>query len=168
MSQSIEAALVPGGPVGAGAPVRVLGLTDLAAGTPLHQAPANLWLQLLPANPDGTRAMAEVDQGLAKLTSISEGLEVKKLAERIGDVTAAPPRSTVRQELAFLRVPALHLTAIWLKGDEGNDADDVVIPNDGPIEPLVPGRHYPMAEFQRIVGAMAAERLAKTKDDMGG
>ena len=168
MSQSIEAALAPGGPGGAGAPVRVLGLSDLAAGTPLRQAPASLWLQLLPANPDGTRAMAEVDQGLAKLTAVSEGPEVKKLAERIGDVTAAPPRTLARQELTLIRVPALHLTAIWLKGDDGNDADDVVIPSDGPIEPLVLGRHYPLAEFQRIAGAMAAERLAKTKNDMGG
>jgi hypothetical protein len=44
----------------------------------------------------------------------------------------------------------------------------VVIPSDGPIAPLVPGQRYPLAEFMRVAGAMAAERLAKTGDEMGG
>ena len=59
----------------------------------------------------------------------------------------------------MIRVPALHLTALWLKG-AARKADDIVIPNEGPIAPLVPGRtRYKLAEFQAIVRKMAEERL---------
>ena len=167
ISRSIEAALAPGAPPGVGASMVVLGLDEIVKGNPLRKSKAKLWLQLLPAGEGGDAAMAEVDQAKAKLTSIAEGPEVKALAKRINGIAAQRTRSPVRQELTLIRVPALHLTAIWLKGTE-DEADDVVIPNDGPIAPLVPGQRYPLGEFQRIVAAMAAERLAKTKDDMGG
>ena len=72
----------------------------------------------------------------------------------MGDKSA---RGTKR-ELAMIRVPALHLTALWLKG-AARKADDIVIPNEGPIAPLVPGTRYQLAEFQAIVRKMAEERL---------
>jgi hypothetical protein len=166
ISRSVTAALAPGADPGMGAPVTVLGLDQLADGQGPRQAKASLWVQLLPAQ--GTeRAMVEVDQNKSKLTSISEGPEVKALGQRIGALTRSRSTTGVQQELALIRVPALHLTAVWLKGAAG-DEDDVVIPSDGPIAPLVPGQRYPMAEFMRVAGAMAAERLAKTGDEMGG
>ena len=168
IARSIEGALAPGSTAGVGAPMVVLGLDELAAGTPLRQSKANLWVQLFPATEGGARAIAEVDQGAARLTSICEGPQVKALAKRIGDLANAPALSAARQELTLIRVPALHLTAIWLRSDDDNGADDVLIPNDGPIAPLVPGQRYPLAEFQRIVAAMAAERLSKTTVHMGG
>ncbi|MEJ8852846.1 hypothetical protein [Variovorax rhizosphaerae] len=168
ISRSIEAALAADKPGGVGASTIVLGLDELVASSSLRKAKAKLWVQLLPAGESGESAMAEVDKAAAKLTSIAEGPEVKALAKRINGLAAQQTRSPVRQELTLIRVPALHLTAIWLKGAAGEAADDVVIPNDGPIAPLVPGQRYALAEFQGIVAAMAAERLAKTTDDMGG
>jgi hypothetical protein len=168
ISRSIESALAQGGAAGVGAHVFVMGLDELSQGKGPRQAKkARLWLQMLPAGEGGARAMAEVDQKAGKLTSVSEGAEVKALAKRIDGLAAGGARSAARQELSLIRVPALHLTAVWLKG-EGKGADDVVIPNDGPIAPLVPGQRYTLAEFQQVVKAMAAERIAKTGDEMGG
>lgn len=169
IARSIEAALAQGGAAGVGAPMVVMGLDELAQGKSPRQAKAALWLQLLPAVQGGQRAMAEVDQKAGKLTSVSEGPEVKALARQIDKLNTAASRSasTARQELALISVPALHLTAVWLKGGAG-EADDVVIPNEGPIAPLVPGQRYPLAEFQKLVKAIAADRIAKTGDDMGG
>ncbi|MBP6900472.1 MAG: hypothetical protein KBC73_10310 [Burkholderiaceae bacterium] len=170
ISRSIEAAIAQGGTAGVGAPMVVLGLDELAAGKDPRQGRPRLWLQLLPAVEGGHRAMAEVDQQSGKLTAVSEGAEVKALAKRI-DALAKPSRSRAaggaRQELGLISVPALHLTALWLKGDAGS-ADDVVIPSDGPIAPLVPGQRYTLAEFQALCKTMAAERIRKTGDDMGG
>ncbi|MET0541334.1 MAG: hypothetical protein ABWZ88_06220 [Variovorax sp.] len=167
ISRSIEAALAADKPAGVGASMIVLGLDELVASGSLRKSKAKLWLQLLPTGESGESAMAELDKAAAKLTSIAEGPEVKALAKRINGLAAQRGQSPVRQELTLIRVPALHLTAIWLKGAAG-EADDVVIPNDGPIAPLVPGQRYELAAFQRIVAEMAAERLAKTSDEMGG
>jgi hypothetical protein len=166
MSRSIEAALAQGSAAGVGAPVVVMGLDELSKGRSPRQVKAKLWAQMLPAGTGGERALAEVDQRAGKLTSVSEGTEVKALARRLDGLSSASTRSAARQELALIRVPALHLTALWLKGEGA--ADDIVIPNDGPIAPLVPGKRYTLAEFQAVVQAMAAERIAKTGDDMGG
>ncbi len=170
IARSIETALAQGGAAGVGAPMVVLGLDDLAKGKSPRQSAARLWLQLLPAGDTGQRALAEVDQTSGKLTSVSEGAEVKALSKQIDKLSSAASRSasSARQELALISVPALHLTAVWLKGDPANGSDDVVIPNDGPIAPLVPGQRYPLADFQKQVKAMAADRMAKTKGDMGG
>ena len=166
MSRSIEAALDQGSAAGVGAPVVVMGLDELSKGRSPRQVKPRLWAQLLPAGASGERALAEVDQRAGKLTSVSEGTEVKALARRLDGLASATTRSAARQELALIRVPALHLTAVWLKAESA--ADDIVIPNDGPIAPLVPGRRYTLAEFQAVVKAMAAERIAKTGDDTGG
>ncbi|MFT3777923.1 MAG: hypothetical protein QM772_06545 [Ottowia sp.] len=168
LSQSLQTSLAQGAATGAGAPVTVLGLDELAAGKPLRQVKPRLWAQILPAAEGGQQAMAEVDQGAGKVTSVVEGPQVRALTKRIAGLASPTARATsARQTLALIRVPALHLTAVWLQGAAG-EADDVVIPNDGPIAPLVPGQRYSLAEFQGIVKAMATERLAKTGDAMGG
>lgn len=171
IARSIEAALAEGGAAGIGAPMVVMGLDELAAGKSPRQGPARLWVQFLPAVAGGQRAMAEIDQQAGRLTAVTEGAEVKALARRI-DALAKPARrsgaaaDTTAQELGLISVPALHLTAVWLKARA--TGEDIVIPNDGPIAPLVPGRRYKLAEFQKITRAMAAERIGKTGDDMGG
>ena len=67
----------------------------------------------------------------------------------------------------MIRVPALHLSAVWLKGQAG-EADDIVIPNPGPIAPLEAGKRYSLAEFQRITRDMAADRLRQAGPETGG
>lgn len=168
IARSVEAALAQGSTAGVGAPVVVMGLKELSEGQSPRKATAALWVQWLPAVDRGKRAMAEVDQRTGRLTAVIEGAEVKSLARRVESLGAARKPTAARQVLSVIRVPALHLNAIWLQGEPDNGADDVVIPDDGPIAPLVPGQRYSLAEFQKVVKGMATERLANTRDDMGG
>lgn len=167
LSQSLQASLAQGAATEVGAPVTVLRLDELAAGKPLRQVKPRLWAQVLSANDSGHRAIAEIDQLAGTVTAVVEGPEVRALARRLVSLDNTATRSPVSRKLALIRVPALHLTALWLQGGAG-EADDVVIPNDGPIAPLVPGRHYSLDEFQTVARAMAAQRLANTGDAMGG
>lgn len=168
IARSVEAALAQGAAAGVGAPVVVMGLKELSEGQSPRKVTAGLWVQWLPAVERGKRAMAEVDQRTGRLTAVIEGAEVKSLARRVESLGSARKAAAKRQVLSVIRVPALHLNAIWLQGEPDNGADDVVIPDDGPIAPLVPGQRYPLAEFQKVVKGMATERLANTRDDMGG
>lgn len=168
IARSVEAALAQGSAAGIGAPVVVMGLKELAEGRSPRKATASLWVQWLPAVERGKRAMAEVDQRSGRLTAVLEGAEVKSLARRVERLGTVRSRSSVRQVLSVIRVPALHLNAVWLQGEADSGADDVVIPDDGPIAPLVPGQRYALAQFQDVVKDMAARRLANTRDDMGG
>jgi hypothetical protein len=166
MAHSLEAALAEGGTAGVGAPVTVLGLDQLAKGTSPRRVNASLWAQLLPAGTKGERALAEVDLKKKRLASVAEGGEVKALARRVDRLAKADAGRGPAQELAMILVPALHLVAVWLKGT--NEQDDVVIPSDGPISPLEPGKRYGMSEFQAIVKTMAEQRIRATGDAEGG
>jgi hypothetical protein len=168
IARSIEAALVQGATVGMGAPVVVMGLKELSEGQSPRKAIAGLWVQWLPAVERGKRVMAEINQRTGHLTAVLEGAEVKSLARRVESLGSERKPTTARQVLSVIRVPALHLNAVWLQGEPASGSDDVVIPDDGPIAPLVPGQRYSLAEFQAVVKGMAAARLASTRDDMGG
>lgn len=168
IARSVEAALAQGAAAGVGAPVVVMGLKELSEGQSPRKVAAGLWVQWLPAVERGKRAMAEVDQRTGRLTAVIEGAEVKSLARRVESLGSARKPTAARQVLSVIRVPALHLNAVWLQGDAASGADDVVIPDDGPIAPLVPGQRYSLAEFQKVVKDMATARLANTRDDMGG
>lgn len=147
--------------------VHVMGLTDLAARKSPRKVPATIWTHFLSDGPDAAHAIADVDARNFAFTSISEGPVVQEMSRRISGLMASEAKSAKASELAMIRVPALHLSAIWLKAAAG-EADDVVIPNEGPIAPLVPGKRYPLAEFQTIVAQMAEERLRMAKGDSGG
>ena len=168
IARSVEAALAQGSTAGVGAPVVVMGLKELSEGQSPRKATAGLWVQWLPAVESGKRAMAEVDQRTGRLTAVIEGAEVKSLARRVESLGSERKPTAARQVLSVIRVPALHLNAVWLQGASASGSDDVVIPDDGPISPLVPGQRYSLAEFQKVVKGMAAQRLANTRDDMGG
>jgi hypothetical protein len=168
IARSVEAALAQGSTAGVGAPVVVMGLKELSEGQSPRKATAGLWVQWLPAVERGKRAMAEVDQRTGRLTAVIEGAEVKSLARRVESLGSERKPTAARQVLSVIRVPALHLNAVWLQGESASGSDDVVIPDDGPIAPLVPGQRYSLAEFQKVIKGMAAERLANTRGDMGG
>jgi hypothetical protein len=168
IARSVEAALAQGSTAGVGAPVVVMGLKELSEGQSPRKATAGLWVQWLPAVERGKRAMAEVDQRTGRLTAVIEGAEVKSLARRVESLGSERKPTAARQVLSVIRVPALHLNAVWLQGESASGSDDVVIPDDGPIAPLVPGQRYSLADFQKVVKGMAAERLANTRGDMGG
>lgn len=149
------------------AQVHVMGLDQLSANTSPRKVKASVWTHFLSDGADGAQAVADVEAGSHKFTSISEGPGVQEVSRRIAGLVAEESTSPKQSELAIIRVPALNLTAVWLKGAEG-EQDDVVIPNNGPIAPLVPGKRYPLAEFREIARKMADERLKMAKGDSGG
>jgi hypothetical protein len=147
------------------APVHVVGLDRLAAGGDLPRGEPQLWSQILDADDAPGVALADVDARTWRFAAVAEGQGVRALASSITALRAeggGPDR-----DLALLRIPALHLTAVWLKGRAG-PSDDVIIPNAGPIAPLEPGKRYTLTEFLAITRAMAADRLAMSRGDNGG
>ncbi|QMW21899.1 hypothetical protein [Sandaracinobacteroides saxicola] len=148
------------------APVHVLGLDELSRGGDLRASRPKLWTHFLNDGEDRPAAVADVDAANFRFASVEEGASVVSLGGRVRALASEEANAPDR-ELAMIRVPALHLTAIWLKGRAGPQ-DDVVIPNDGPIAPLEPGRRYALQEFMDIVKPMAAARIAMTTGDLGG
>ena len=69
-------------------------------------------------------------------------------------------------ELAVIRVPALYLTAVWLKGKGG--AADVIIPSESPMSPLTAGKRYSPEEFTAALKPAAEQRLRETDPRKGG
>lgn len=151
-------------------PVHVVGLDTLAqdagaAGGAVRATSARLWTNLLTDEGGRTAALADVEPASRTLAALTEGPTITAMGARL-DSLAAEEHDGPDRSVAMLRVPALHLTALWLKG--ATAADDVVIPNPGPIAPLQAGRRYSMAEFLAIVQPMAADRIRQTQPTSGG
>ncbi len=149
------------------APVVIAGLDTLAAGRSPRSLEPRLWANVLHDSAHLAVAIADVDAHDFKFTAVSEGDSVSALGRTLRQLRAGEADSPVQRELAMIRVPALHLTAVWLKGTTSPD-DDVVIPNPGPIAPLVAGKRYTMAEFMAVVTPMAADRLRQVQPTSGG
>ena len=146
------------------APVVVMGLDELAQGKSPRAAKPAMWAQFLEAE---APAIADVDASTNRFLALSEGPAIAAMRKTIADVQAREGSEAASRELSMIRVPALHLSAVWLKGQAG-EADDIVIPNPGPIAPLEAGKRYSLAEFQRITREMAADRLRQAGPETGG
>ena len=151
-------------------PVHVVGLDTLAgdagaAGGAVRATRARLWTSLLTDEGGRTAALADVEPASRTLAALTEGPTITAMGARLESL-AAEEHDGPDRSVAMLRVPALHLTALWLKGAAG--AEDVVIPNPGPIAPLEAGRRYSMTEFLDIVRPMAADRIRQTQATSGG
>jgi len=69
-------------------------------------------------------------------------------------------------ELAQLRIPALHVKAVWLKDKAGTN--DVVIPI-APTDPaLTPEKRYSVPEFLAALRPAAESAMAQTDPLKGG
>lgn len=148
------------------APVVVMGLDELAEGKSPRAAKAVMWAQFLDGSTDAP-VIADVEAGTNRFLAVSEGPAIAAMRRNITDVLAKEGTEPAARELSMIRVPALHLSAVWLKGQAG-EADDIVIPNPGPIAPLEAGKRYSLAEFQRITRDMAADRLRQAGPETGG
>jgi hypothetical protein len=149
------------------APVHVLGLDQLAKGEDVKKSPVKLWTHLLHGE-GGPAPIAEADldasnHGFAALT---EGDPITALGKRIRALEAEGKSSDKDYDLAMIRVPALSLTAVWMKGRGG--APDVIIPNESPQSPLTAGKRYTVAEFNAALRPIAQALLAQDNDDLGG
>lgn len=153
------------------APVYVLGLGDVVGGGGLPGAELAVWTHVLPVSPDEDAgvAAADVDARTWRLASVTEGPPIAGLRRQVRELTAdgsAAGGGGDTYQLAVLRVPALHVSAVWLRGT--GDAGDVLVPLPGPGSPLEAGRHYSTGEFLDALREPATRALAQTSDTSGG
>lgn len=172
IARALEAFLRGGpdqGPVAV--PVHFIGLDSLASGDEnfrgtVRRSSPQLWTNLLTDESGRLAALADVNPTSRTLAALSEGPSILAMGAQLENLTAEEHDSPDRS-VAMLRIPALHLSAIWLKGADP-DQQDIVIPSPGPIQPLKAGQRYTMAEFLTIVRPMAADRIRQTQETSGG
>ncbi len=148
------------------APVVVMGLDDLSAGKSPREVRPRLWAQFLDSSTEAP-AVADVEVDTNRFLAVTEGPAISAMSRTIADARRQEGRQAEVRALSIIDVPALHLKAVWLKGEAG-DADDIVIPSPGPIAPLEAGRRYSLDDFRRIVGEMARDRLRQVGPETGG
>ncbi|MGZ6010332.1 MAG: hypothetical protein ACXWK0_00760 [Caulobacteraceae bacterium] len=157
----------PEAPEAIAAPVHVLGLQDIVQKHDLKAAPVRLWTHMLHAEGEqAPTAIADFDASTQAFHAITEGDEINQLGRRIRAIEDQERGSGKDYDLALIRVPALSLTALWLKGRGG--APDQVIPNDSPQSPLTPGKSYTPAEFYAALTPVAQQILTVTDPLKGG
>lgn len=149
------------------APVHIVGLDQLSAKANLAKTPVKLWSHLLHADGvDAPVAVADIDLKSRKFQAITEGAQITALGRQVRAAENDVKTSGKDYDLAMIRIPAMYLTALWLKGRKG--AADVVIPNESPMSPLTPGKHYSLEEFNAALKPVADRMLAETGADTGG
>jgi hypothetical protein len=157
--------VAPTAPKPISAPVHVVGLDEIVAGRDVRTAPLRLWTQLL--DDDGSPAvLADVDAATMRFAAVTEGQEVRALGEQVRAAERSGRDAREDYELAVIRVPALYLTAMWLKGKGG--ASDVIIPSASPMSPLTAGRRYTPEEFAAALKPLAEQLLRETDPLKGG
>ncbi len=155
----------PPGDVPVPAPVHVVGLDTLAAGADVRQAPIALWSYLLHGGGgEPPAALADVDAKTLQLAAITEGDAVRSIGTNIR--AAQSESGNADYDLSVIRVPALYLSAVWMKGRNG--AADIIIPGDSPKSPLLAGKHYSADEFTAALKEVAERELQQTQPLSGG
>jgi hypothetical protein len=139
-------------------PVYTLGLNDLAVGKVAQGAKLKLWAQILPT--EAGAVSAETRASDARFAQISNGIGVGRFRNALTRMAAAPPADD--GEVAQLRIPALHITCLWLKGGSSGDRYEVV---DAPPGVLPIGKIYSAAELAAALQPHAASRLANPDAD---
>ena len=149
------------------APVHVVGLDALAAGGDARQAPLAVWTYLLHDGGNAVPAsLADIDAQTMKLAAVTEGDHVRALGANMRAAEAGAADGGQDYDVAVIRVPALYLSAVWLKGRGG--AADVIIPGASPKSPLTAGQRYSPDEFNTALKAVAAKELQETDPKKGG
>jgi hypothetical protein len=139
-------------------PVYMLGLDAIAAGRIADGAKLKLWAQIVPTEAGAVSAEARASD--AHFAQVSNGISVGRFRNALTRLAAAPP--TGDAEVAQLRVPALHLTLLWLKGKGGIDSYEVV---DAPPGVLSVGQKLSAAELAKALKPLAAARMANPNLD---
>jgi hypothetical protein len=149
-------------------PVYVLGLDAIVAGRDFSTAKLALWTHFLASVPDGDNQVvaADVNADTSRFASLKEGPQVLAFYRQVQVLVQAPDIGPQSFELAQLRIPALHVKAVWLKDKAGGG--DVVIPV-APTDPtLTPGRRYSVPEFLAALRPAAESAIAHAGPLKGG
>jgi hypothetical protein len=138
-----------------------LGLQDLVRGNVLKDAHLVSWRYLIRQGNRGTAA-AEVNydelKGGSKFSEFNAGSLADATLEEIQKVEHDPKLERKSYELRLLRIPALYVTALWLKDTEGNQ--DVLIPIPPTHPRLTPGKAYSSSQIAEALRQPAEKKLA--------
>jgi hypothetical protein len=149
-------------------PVYVLGLGAVVAGPDFSAAKLGLWTHFFPSAREGDSQVvaADVNADTLRFASLKEGPQVLAFYQQVKMLQQAPDIAPRSFELAQLRIPALHVKAVWLKDKAGTN--DVVIPI-APTDPaLTPERRYSVPEFLAALRPAAESAMAQTDPLKGG
>jgi len=149
-------------------PVYVLGLDAIVAGQDLSAAKLAMWTHFFSAarDDDNQLVAADVNADTSRFASLKEGPQVHAFYRQVQALQQAPDIGLRSFELAQLRIPALHVKAVWLK-DKGGTSD-VVIPI-APTDPaLTAGRRYSVQELLAALRPAAESAIAHTDPLKGG
>jgi hypothetical protein len=143
--------------------VYYLGLSDLAGGASLDSAVV-VGRRFIVMDGEKPIASAELaDQDKRSGFQANEGRYVESTASAIAQAEEDPELAEDDYEVRLLRIPALYVTALWLKNEQGKG--DFVIPLGPAPKPLEAGRKYTPTEVLSALAEPARIRLAF--DDVG-
>jgi hypothetical protein len=138
-----------------------LGLQDLVRGNVLKDAHLVSWRYLIRQGNRGTAA-AEVNydelKGGSKFSEFNPGSLADATLQEIQRVEQNSELERKSYELRLLRIPALYVTALWLKDTEGSQ--DVLIPIPPTPPMLKPGKAYSPSEIAEALRQPAEKKLA--------
>lgn len=137
-----------------------LGLQDLVKGKLVSNAHPVSWRYLIKQGNRETAA-AEVNydesKGGSKFSEFNPGSLADATLHEIQSVEHTPDLVNKSYELRLLRIPALYVTALWLKDTEGNQDLFIPIPPTHPV--LKPGQRYSSAQMMDLLRGPAEKKL---------
>jgi hypothetical protein len=145
--------------------VYVLGLDTVAARRGLAASRLVYWTHLLPSAGEEVVA-ADMKADTHEFAALTQGLHPSAFAQEVRTLQTSSEVEGHSYQLAQLRVPALHVNAVWLRDKDG--ANDIVIPLAPTAPELEAGRRYSASDFEAALEARARAVLAETDPLKGG
>jgi hypothetical protein len=146
--------------------VYVLGADDVVAGRLPDNTERTGW-RFIMYGQDGAVASAETQlapDGQQRFAAFNSGPYVMETVDNVNRINAEPAMRGQQPILSLLRIPAVHLTALWLHDPDG----DTFTPLAPAPEGLEPGRPYTSAELFDVLRPQAQARVGVGVDDVTG
>lgn len=133
-------------------PVYVLGLDELGRGNIVRGARLALWSHILGS--EAGPVSAEVSAVTSRFAQMTDSRAISRLRTRLTAMAAEDEREGDFQ-VAQLRVPALHLSLLWLKSADGHDVFEPTEVTGGAVKV---GQRYTEAELAAALRGAAQAR----------
>ena len=141
-------------------PVYVLGLDELARGNIVRGAKLALWSHILSS--EAGPVSAEVNAATSRFAQMTDSRAISRLRTRLTAMAADDDDKGGDFQVAQLRIPALHLSFLWLKSAGGQD---VFEPTEVTGDAVVVGRRY---SEQELAAALRGPATARGTGDGDG
>lgn len=142
-------------------PVYNLGLDSIGSSNVLNKAMLTAWSYIIL---DGEQSIATAEalptsaSGTPVFAQTYEGPMAVSFGTAIGLAEKLPELASKTYELAVIRIPALYLTAIWLKGPLPDASDDLFIPLNPAPKGLKAEKKMKADAFLKALAKLKAER----------